>query len=103
MRVLGSAIKTPNPIDSPRPQRGHTCTFRSPESDFQDHARIRSGRGLLYGLGLFVLNDEIAGPALGIASGPTEYPWQAHVRGLAGHLMLGAATEVAIEAMDKAA
>lgn len=64
---------------------------------------IRSGRGLLYGLSLFILNDEIAGPALGIASGPTKYPWQAHARGLAGHLMLGAATEVTIEAMDKAA
>jgi hypothetical protein len=62
---------------------------------------LTAGRGLLYGLGLFLVNDELLAPALGLASGPTAYPWQAHARGLVSHLALGAATEAALEALDR--
>jgi len=59
------------------------------------------GRGLLYGLGLFLVNDELLNPALGLASGPAAYPWQAHARGLVAHLVLGVATDAALDALDR--
>jgi len=58
-------------------------------------------RGLVYGLGLFLLNDELLAPALGLASGPTAYPWRAHARGLVTHLVLGVATDVVLDALDR--
>ncbi len=61
---------------------------------------LRMGRGLAYGLGLFLLNDELLNPVLGLASPPTAYPWQAHVRGLISHLVLGVGTEVGLDIVD---
>lgn len=62
---------------------------------------LDKGRGLLYGLGLFLFQDELVAPTAGLASGPLAYPWQAHVRGLAGHLTVGATTDAAVRALDK--
>ncbi len=62
---------------------------------------LGAGRGLLYGLSLFRLNDELLNPLLGLASGPTAYPWQAHARGLAAHLVLGATTDLTLDALDR--
>ena len=59
-------------------------------------------KGLLYGAGLFLLVDELVAPLLGLTSGPRAYPWQAHARGLAGHLALGATTDVSLKLMNKA-
>ena len=64
---------------------------------------LDKGRGLLYGLGLFILMDELIAPMAGLASGPLAYPWQAHARGLAGHLTVGVTTDVAVRALDKVA
>ncbi len=61
------------------------------------------GGGLLYGLGLFLVEDEGMNPLLGTSGRPTEYPWQAHARGLVGHLVLGAATHVTLELLDQVA
>ena len=61
-----------------------------------------AGRGLAYGLALFLLNDEGLGPALGLAAGPTAYPWQAHARGLTAHLVLGVATDAVLDLLDRA-
>jgi hypothetical protein len=47
--------------------------------------------------------DEGVVPALGLAGGPTEYPWQAHARGLVGHLVLGAVTHATLELLDQVA
>jgi hypothetical protein len=63
---------------------------------------LGAGRGLAYGLGLFLLVDEGLVPALGLASGPAAYPWQAHARGLVSHLVLGAVTDLALDAIDRA-
>ena len=63
---------------------------------------IGAWKGLLYGAGLFVLVDEIVAPLLGIVSGPRAYPWQAHARGLAGHLAMGAATDASLKLINKA-
>lgn len=52
----------------------------------QRHQRtwLRAGRGTLYGVGLFGVNDEIASRLLGVARPQRNYPWQAHLRGLVG-------------------
>ncbi|GAB3528697.1 hypothetical protein GCM10027443_07010 [Pontibacter brevis] len=63
---------------------------------------LDAGYGSLYGLGLFIVMDEVMGPALGLASGPMAYPWQAHVRGLAGHLAVGLVTDGALRLLDNA-
>ena len=62
--------------------------------------RFAGDRGLLYGLGIFLLWDELGSVALGVARPPRAYPWQAHLRGLVGHLALGAATHVALTALE---
>ena len=41
--------------------------------------------------------------SLGLTPGPRAFPWQAHARGLAGHLVLGLATEGVLQAADLAA
>ncbi len=56
-------------------------------------------RGLLYGLLLFVVNDEYLNIRLGLA-GPVEaYPVESHARGLVGHLVLGAATDTMVDVL----
>ena len=57
---------------------------------------LRYLRGPAYGLALFITFDEIITPALGFASGPFSYPWQAHARGLLAHLVLGATTDAVL-------
>lgn len=64
---------------------------------------VGAGGGLLYGLSLFLLQDELANPLLGTSGGPTEYPREAHVRGLVGHLIYGAATNAALDVLDRVA
>ena len=56
-------------------------------------------RGLLYGLTLFLTQDEALNSATGLAARPNKYPWQAHARGLVSHLVYGVATEIALTAM----
>ncbi len=63
---------------------------------------IGAWKGLLYGAGLFIVMDEIVAPLLGLTSGPKAYPWQAHARGLAGHLALGATTDASLKLINKA-
>lgn len=63
---------------------------------------LDAGRGALYGFGLFVVMDETLAPVLGLASGPAAYPWQAHVRGLAGHLTVGIVTDAVLKGLDEA-
>jgi hypothetical protein len=58
---------------------------------------VRAGNGLLFGLGVFALNDELLNTKLGLASPPQAYPPETHVRGLAGHAVLGVATETGIQ------
>ncbi|WP_026548918.1 DUF1440 domain-containing protein, partial [Arthrobacter sp. Br18] len=62
---------------------------------------VRTGSGVLYGLALFVVMDETAAPLTGIASAPGRYPWQAHARGLAAHVVLGVTTEILLRATDR--
>jgi hypothetical protein len=54
---------------------------------------LGAGRGLVYGTLLFLGNDEYLNTELGLAADPGAYPASTHVRGLVGHLVLGAATD----------
>ena len=57
----------------------------------------RLGSGVAFGLLLFAANDEYMNTKLGLA-GPFEaYPPETHLRGLAGHAVLGVATETGIQ------
>jgi hypothetical protein len=58
------------------------------------------GRGLLYGLGLFLILDEAVNAA-GLAADPRRYPWQAHARGLVAHLVLGVVTDAALSVLEE--
>ena len=58
-------------------------------------------RGLLLGLGRFVIEDEIVNPAMGFAADPRRYPWQTHARGLVAHLILGVVTEAVLSMLDQ--
>ncbi|WP_258805784.1 DUF1440 domain-containing protein [Pseudarthrobacter sp. NS4] len=62
---------------------------------------VGTGSGALYGLALFVVMDETLAPLTGIAAPPGRYPWQAHTRGLAAHLVLGMTTETLLRATDR--
>lgn len=53
-------------------------------------------RGALYGLTLFITQDEIANSVTGLAAKPRQYPWQDHARGLIQHIAYGIATDAAI-------
>ncbi len=64
---------------------------------------VTAAGGMLYGLGLFLMQDEGLNPLLGTSGKPMEYPWQAHARGLVGHLVLGAVTHVTLELLDRVA
>ncbi len=58
---------------------------------------VRLGRGLVYGIVLFVANDEYMNTKLGLSGPMAAYPPETHVRGLAGHAVLGVATETGIQ------
>lgn len=59
--------------------------------------------GLPFGAGFFLLVDELMNPLLGLTPGPQAFPWQAHARGLGGHLVFGAANELVLEGLDRVA
>lgn len=58
-------------------------------------------RGLLYGLGVFLMQDEGINAVTRLGANPRDYPWQAHGRGLVAHLVYGLATELALTAMER--
>ncbi len=60
---------------------------------------VGAGRGVLYGASIWAGNDEVLNAKLGL-SGPIEaYPWETHVRGLVGHLVLGMVTDAGIDVL----
>lgn len=68
----------------------------------RDHLdRVDAGYGLAMGATFWGLVDEGLNPALGLTPGPTEFPWQTHGRGLAGHLSFGVVTESTLRVLDR--
>jgi hypothetical protein len=58
---------------------------------------VGAGRGVLFGLLLWSVNDEYLNTALGFA-GPFEaYPPETHWRGFVGHLVLGATMDTCLD------
>ncbi len=66
--------------------------------------RMRSAgrlKGLGFGSGFWLVVDEIANPLLGLTKGPRAFPWQAHARGLAGHLAFGVTAHLTLSVLDR--
>jgi uncharacterized membrane protein YagU involved in acid resistance len=64
------------------------------------YPQITRGRGVLFGLGLFVVQDELINPLMGWSAKPTAYPWQAHARGLVAHVVFGLAADAVVRALQ---
>ena len=60
---------------------------------------VGAGRGLLFGLVLFAVNDEWLNTRLGLAGPISAYPPETHLRGLVGHAVLGATTDTALSVL----
>jgi hypothetical protein len=60
---------------------------------------LGAGRGALFGLGLFLMQDELAFAASGLSARPSQYPWQAHARGLVAHLIFGVVTDTLLRVL----
>ncbi|MEP6689219.1 MAG: DUF1440 domain-containing protein [Gemmatimonadales bacterium] len=59
--------------------------------------------GLGFGTAFWAVLDEGVVPALGLTPGPRAFPWQAHARGLAGHLTFGTVTDGTLRLLDAVA
>jgi uncharacterized membrane protein YagU involved in acid resistance len=62
---------------------------------------VARGGGVPFGVGFFLTMDELMNPLLGFTPGPQAFPWQAHARGLGGHVVFGLATEGVLQALDR--
>ncbi len=62
---------------------------------------LAAGRGSLFGLGLFIVQDEGMNAVAGLSAKPSAYPWQAHARGFAAHLVYGLVLDSALRLADK--
>ena len=62
---------------------------------------VDAASGLVFGTAFFLLADEAGNVALGLTPGPRAFPWQAHARGLVGHLVFGVAAEFAIRGLER--
>jgi hypothetical protein len=58
------------------------------------------GSGAVYGIGTFIVLDEIINPMLGLAAWPDHYPWQRHARELTTHLIYGAVMDAALRRLE---
>lgn len=62
--------------------------------------QVAAAGGVAFGLAMWAAEDELLVPAVTGQLEPTKYPWQAHARGLAAHLVYGVTAEAALSAMD---
>jgi uncharacterized membrane protein YagU involved in acid resistance len=61
---------------------------------------LSRGSGLGVGTAFWAAVDQGLVPALGLTPGPRAFPWQAHARGLAGHLTFGTVTDRTLRLLD---
>jgi len=57
---------------------------------------LGAARGLLFGVVLFALNDELLNTKLGLAGPISAYPAETHFRGFVGHAILGTTTDTGL-------
>ena len=62
---------------------------------------VGAGRGVLFGLAMFLLKDEGLNTLLGTGGPPGRYPWQAHARGAAAHATFGLAADTVLRLLPK--
>lgn len=62
---------------------------------------VAAVKGLPFGAAFFLTVDELMNPLLGFTPGPRAFPWQAHARGLGGHLAFGLTSELVLEGLDR--
>lgn len=60
---------------------------------------VGAGHGALWGLGLFVVQDELLNTVSGLGADPRDYPWQDHARGLVAHVVYGVVADLAFSAL----
>jgi hypothetical protein len=66
----------------------------------QDRApALGTGRGALFGLGLFLIQDELVNAATRLSARPRQYPWQAHARGVIAHIVYGVVTDTLLRVL----
>jgi hypothetical protein len=64
---------------------------------------LGSTAGAAFGTAFWAFLDEGLVPALGLTPGPNAFPWQAHARGLVGHLTFGTVTDGTLRVLDRVA
>lgn len=57
--------------------------------------------GLVFGAAVWLAADELAVPLLGLSRGPTAHERAEHLQGLGAHLVYGAATSIAAQALSR--
>jgi len=57
--------------------------------------------GAAYGLLVWLLNDELLVPALGLSRKPADYPASTHAKALASHLVYGTATDAGFRVLAR--
>ena len=62
---------------------------------------LDAGRGSLFGLGLFLIQDEGLNAIVGLSAKPNEYPWQAHARGFVAHAVYGLVLDTVLRIADR--
>ena len=66
-----------------------------------ERLRDRGGTGALLGVALFLLQDEWLNRVLKTAGPARAYPWQAHARGLVGHVTYAVVAIQLLRALDR--
>ena len=61
---------------------------------------LSAGQGVAFGVAFWLLIDEGANTALQLTAAPSAFPWQAHARGLAGHLVFGVVADTVLDLAD---
>lgn len=64
-------------------------------------AAVGAGRGIPFGLAMFVLQDEGLNTLLGTGGPLGRYPWQTHARGAAAHALFGFVTDSVLRLLPK--
>ncbi len=59
--------------------------------------------GTAFGTAFWTFLDEGLVPALGLTPGPNAFPWQAHARGLVGHVTFGTITDGTLRLLNRVA
>lgn len=55
---------------------------------------VSTGRGALFGIAMFILQDETGNTVMGTAGNPLNYPIRDHARGAAAHTLFGIVTDL---------